>query len=127
MSSPVDESLQAPVLKYGELFWLGLQPTILSQTPPFSVVGARAVRDPSAAISLTGCFVRNTRLAPVEGDAAAGSEPTASRAAIAAQEIFTTSVSHAFRSRDRDARARRRRTLTRSRFVHVGADQHVLP
>jgi hypothetical protein len=109
MSSPVDESLQAPVLKYGEVFWLGLQTTIRSQSPAFFVVVATAMREPSAAISLTGCFVLSTRLAPVEGDAAAGSEPTASRAAIASQETFTTSVSHPCRSRGNEVKVRRRR------------------
>src|SRR5665811_1012365 len=105
MSSPVDESLQAGVLNDGEVFLLGLQTTILSQMPSFSVVVATAMREPPAAMSFTGCRVRNTRIAPVEGDAAArtsplekeaatGSRPAATRAATASQDLLMTRVSH---------------------------------
>ena len=102
MSVPVDESLHASVLNHGEVFSFGLQTTILSQTPSFSVVVATATREPSAAMSFTGCCVRNTRIAPVEEGAAARTPPlevdaataTARRTAATSQDLLMTSFSH---------------------------------
>src|SRR5664280_121268 len=106
MSSIVGAVLQCvPGLNRANDFLPGLQTMIRSQVFSLSVVVATATREPSAAICRTGCCVLKIRVAPAEGvaearippfevDAAAVSEPAASRAATASQDLLMTRVSH---------------------------------